>query len=112
MGCAPISKIVTFHTLGEVPKVQEAMLEQVESRGFPRNALFAIRLALDEALTNAVRHGNGNDASKTVTVDYQLTDEQFRVTICDEGAGFRPGEVPDCTCPENEHVDDEKCEKR
>lgn len=101
MGSEPISKVVTFHTLSEVPQVQDAMLKQVEGRGFGRNAIFAIRLALDEALTNAVRHGNQGDTSKSVTVDYRLTDDEFRVTICDQGHGFVPCNLPDPCAEEN-----------
>lgn len=101
MGSAPISKIVTFHALGDVPGVQHEILKAVESRGFGRNAIFAIRLALDEALTNAVRHGNEGDPAKSVTADYRVSDEELRVTICDQGPGFAPGNLPDCTAAEN-----------
>lgn len=101
MGSPPLKKLVTFHTLDEVPRVQQAMLDHVEQRGFGQHAIFAIRLALDEALTNAVRHGNAGDTSKAVTVDYQVTDDEFRATICDQGPGFAPGQLPDCTAEEN-----------
>lgn len=98
---SPTSKTLTLHTLTEVPQAQEAMLSEVEQRGFAREAVFAIRLALDEALTNAIRHGNGGDPSKAVTVRYDLDDDRFRVTVCDEGPGFNPGQIPDPTLAEN-----------
>jgi serine/threonine-protein kinase RsbW len=42
-----------------------------------------------EILTNAVRHGNKNDESKTVYVSYYLwKDHMFRLIIEDEGTGF------------------------
>ena len=61
----------------------------------------AIRLALDEALVNAVKHGNKMDRNKRVRIAYQVTDARFEVTIQDEGAGFNPDEVPDPLALEN-----------
>jgi serine/threonine-protein kinase RsbW len=102
MGSAsPTSHQLVLRTLADVPAAQEAMLGQVAQRGFPREAVFAIRLALDEALTNAIRHGNCCDASKRVRVDYRVSDDRFEATVCDEGCGFQPGDVPDPTRPEN-----------
>lgn len=101
MGSTPDTHAFTLHTLGEVPRVQDALIEHARARGFPREALFAIRLALDEALTNAIRHGNGGDETKAVTVRARVTADRFEATVCDEGPGFHPADLPDPTCPEN-----------
>ena len=63
--------------------------------------MFGIRLALEEALVNAVKHGNRSDASKIVRVHYQICEEQFLIEIRDEGAGFDPDGVPDPLSPAN-----------
>lgn len=96
---SPARQRLTLHTLGEVPTVQAALVREAETRGFSKEAIFAIRLALDEALSNAVRHGNGNDPSKSVTVDMAVGEDRFECTICDEGKGFHPGSLPDPTDP-------------
>lgn len=98
---APAPVRMTLRTLGEVPKVQEALVQQAEAAGFSREAVFAIRLALDEALSNGVRHGNKNDPTKAVTVECLVTDAHFRCTVCDEGYGFKPDDLPDPTDPAN-----------
>lgn len=85
----------------EVAKVQQEIMAAVEAAGFSDNARFAIRLALDEALANAVRHGNCNDSSKKVTVEYEIDDKQIRISVADEGCGFKPDAIPDCTKNEN-----------
>ena len=87
--------------LSELPAVQDAILADVNNAGFADKAVFAIRLALDEALANAVRHGNGSDPQKQVQVDWSINDEAFTITVEDEGEGFDPHAVPDCTLDEN-----------
>jgi len=62
---------------------------------------FAIKLALEEALTNAIKHGNRNDASKRLVVRYAVNPQQTVIMVRDEGPGFRPRKVPDPTADEN-----------
>jgi serine/threonine-protein kinase RsbW len=87
--------------LASVARVQEVIIRDVESYGYSQDAEFAVRLALDEALANAIHHGNGSDRTKKVTVEYRVTAEQVEVMVCDEGTGFNPDLVPDPTLPEN-----------
>jgi serine/threonine-protein kinase RsbW len=96
-----MKKIVFPSNLARGVDVVEQVLAEIESAGFADMALFAVRLALDEALANAIRHGNNSDESKNVTVSYEIDDEAFEVSICDEGPGFDPDSVPDPTLDEN-----------
>lgn len=87
--------------LGEARRVQaeiEAALQRVE---FSEHDIFAIKLALEEALVNAIKHGNQMDRGKRVHVWYRVRTDRFEVRIADEGPGFDPEEVPDPTAPEN-----------
>ena len=95
------NKLVFPSKLDEVPAVQQAVIAAAQQAGFGDQAVFAIRLALDEALTNAVRHGNGSDPSKRVTVEYTADPCRLTVDIEDQGAGFAPDELPDPTAEEN-----------
>ena len=88
---------LTFRTLAEVPGVLAGLVELAKARGYSERAIFGMRLALEEVLTNAVRHGNQGDASKTVKVEARVTDEAAEFSIEDEGEGFVPEAVPDCT---------------
>jgi serine/threonine-protein kinase RsbW len=63
--------------------------------------IFSIRLALEEALINAIKHGNQLDRNKKVCISYRILDDRFEVQIRDEGTGFDPAEVPDPTAIEN-----------
>lgn len=79
---------------------KRAIARELEKHHFHHDAMFAIRLTLEEALTNAVRHGNLNDSSKTITVRYSVDDERAIIIIRDEGRGFVPEKVPDPTTEE------------
>jgi serine/threonine-protein kinase RsbW len=58
-------------------------------------------IALDEAIVNAIKHGNKYDESKWVTIVADLSAQGARFTITDEGEGFDPDDVPDPCAPEN-----------
>jgi serine/threonine-protein kinase RsbW len=63
--------------------------------------VFSIKLALEEALVNAIKHGNQMDRAKKVRISYQLFADRFHVQIADDGSGFDLGDVPDPTAFEN-----------
>ena len=56
-------------------------------------------IALDEAIVNAIKHGNKNDPSKTVRIVAELSASGARFTIRDEGPGFSLSGLPDPTDP-------------
>jgi serine/threonine-protein kinase RsbW len=85
----------------EGQKVQERIITRLEELGFPARGVFGVRLALEEALVNAIKHGNGLDPNKQVQVACQISSEKVRIVIEDEGSGFRPQDVPDPTEDEN-----------
>ena len=58
-------------------------------------------IALDEAFVNAVKHGNRYDPQKTVHISADISSEEARFTVEDEGEGFNPQEIPDPCNPEN-----------
>ena len=63
-------------------------------------ARFNLRVALSEALSNAIVYGNGLDPSKSVDVRIEVADRGIAVHVCDQGAGFNPAAVPDPTLPD------------
>jgi serine/threonine-protein kinase RsbW len=85
----------------EGQKVQERIIARLEEIGFPARGIFGVRLALEEALVNAIKHGNGLDPNKEVFVICQISHDKVRVVIEDQGPGFRLEDVPDPTEDEN-----------
>jgi len=69
--------------------------------GLDREKINGLLLAVTEATTNAIIHGNKNNKLKMVRI-YVFVDEQtVTIKIKDEGKGFDPSIVPDPTDPEN-----------
>ena len=87
--------------LAEVPRVQSEIEEALHANLFGDMDVFSIKLAVEEALVNAIKHGNQMEPDKSVRVVYTVTDERFSIRIEDEGAGFSPSDVPDPTAEEN-----------
>jgi serine/threonine-protein kinase RsbW len=88
--------------LDEARRLQTQIEERLQSlTGFSETEIFAIKLALEEALVNAIKHGNQMDRSKRVHVFYRIIPDRFDIKIVDEGPGFDPEDVPDPTAPEN-----------
>jgi serine/threonine-protein kinase RsbW len=85
----------------DLRSAQDSLLGEIEQRDFGPASCFAIRLALEEALSNAVRHGNQNDPEKAVIMDVRIDPDSVRIDVRDEGLGFDPGAVPDPTEDEN-----------
>ena len=87
------------------------MLRKIAQLHYSEATTFAIKLAMEEALINAVKHGNRFDLSKKVTANFDIDAEQAVITIADEGDGFDPVAVPDPTTDENLEKPCENIEK-
>jgi serine/threonine-protein kinase RsbW len=85
----------------EAQRVQNLLQDQLKSQEFSEKVIYGIRLAVEEALVNAIKHGNQMDRAKRVQVRYTINPQHFLVEIEDEGPGFQPDDVPDPTAPEN-----------
>ena len=77
------------------------LLAALRERQWSAKEIFGIHLAVEEALVNAIRHGNGSNEAKQVYVTSQLDAHRLFLEIADEGEGFDPGRVPDCTEGQN-----------
>jgi serine/threonine-protein kinase RsbW len=86
---------------GEVVPVLERIAEALEAAGYGRQDVFGVRLALEEAIVNALRHGHRHDPGKAVRVRCRVTPACVEAEVEDEGEGFDPDRVPDPRAPEN-----------
>lgn len=87
--------------LKAVQRLAEQIVHAAIEMGCGSRDAFHARLALEEALANAVKHGNKYDAEKAVHVKYEVDSEGMVATIQDEGEGFDQSAVPDPTDEEN-----------
>ena len=78
-----------------------AAAEFIKRTGLGEDAAFGVDMAVREAVTNAVLHGNGQDEAKAVEVGFKSLPSAIEITVRDQGAGFDPESVPDPTDPQN-----------
>lgn len=79
----------------------EVAAQVVRRLGFNDEAAFGVDMAVREAVTNAVLHGNRQDAAKKVEVSFRGSDDVLEITVRDRGTGFDLDNVPDPTDPQN-----------
>lgn len=80
---------------------QAAVADALAARGYDEGAMFAIRLALEEAIVNAFRHGNRSDPKKVVFFRATIDGSRADFEVEDQGPGFDPGLIPDPTEDDN-----------
>jgi serine/threonine-protein kinase RsbW len=85
----------------EARRIQEEIEQRLQSGLASEQEIFGVRLALEEALVNAIKHGNQLDRAKMVHISYRFLADRFEIRITDEGTGFDPSDVPDPTAVEN-----------
>ena len=78
-----------------------AVAEFVGRSGISDDAAFGIDMAVREAVTNAVIHGNRQDDDKTVDITLKSSPDAVEISVHDQGPGFNPEAVPDPTAQEN-----------
>ncbi|MDD5064902.1 MAG: ATP-binding protein [Phycisphaerae bacterium] len=78
-----------------ITEVCKWILPKLKASNFSHEDIFAVHLALEEALINAIKHGNKMDPAKEVKVDYSLSSDKVEISMTDEGEGFDPEVVPD-----------------
>jgi serine/threonine-protein kinase RsbW len=100
----PDSRIVKLDvaTRFEMLDIVQTVLSQVCTIvGFEDETTHYLAVAVRESVVNAMKHGNRQDESKRVYVQFILLDQALEVRVQDEGPGFEPKEVPDPLAPEN-----------
>jgi len=81
----------------------EQLMRFISKFRTPDGSEASIELAVNEALANAVVHGNHEDRNKRVDVVCLCSIEgEVSITIRDQGQGFDSSSIPDPTAPENQ----------
>src|SRR5262245_266146 len=92
---------VSVRAAAEIGPVVDAVVATMAAAGYSDKDRFAVRLALEEAVANAVKHGHRGDPTKRVRVCYQVRADRVLMEVEDQGAGFDPRRVPNPLDPES-----------
>ena len=72
--------------------------------GLDEDAIHWVGVAIRESVINAIKHGNRNDSSKHVFVEFEAPERaipELRIRVRDQGSGFDPEAIADPLAPEN-----------
>ena len=95
------SELILPSRIESVAEAAEATAEFIGRLGLGEEIAFGVDMAVREAVTNAVLHGNKQVLEKTVEVTLLNKAGVLEITVRDHGVGFDPGSVPDPTDPQN-----------
>lgn len=88
-------------SLESIDAVEKLICAIKEKHSIAEDDLNGIWIALNEAVTNAIKHGNKFDLSKKVSISVQTKQQRYLCfTVKDEGCGFDPAIIPDPTTAE------------
>jgi serine/threonine-protein kinase RsbW len=94
-----------LHERAQIDRAVKEVLDALASLGYADSSRFAVRLAMEEALSNAFRHGHrGLPPEAPVELDWEASGAELRVRVHDQGPGFDPAAVPDPTLDQNLEV--------
>lgn len=96
-----IKKLTLASGFDELQLVESFVGELQEWTGFGDDLFGNVLLALSEAVTNAIVHGNKEDKSKKVYIAAVLEKDSIKISVKDEGEGFDPDTLPDPLKEEN-----------
>ena len=77
------------------------ILEILNEMEFDEETSEQVSLAVIEAGTNAIKHGNQEDLSKSAHFEFIIQPDKLTVIVQDEGKGFNREDVPDPLDPAN-----------
>lgn len=84
-----------------VSEAAAAVSDFLNRLGIDEGIAFGVDMAVREAVTNAVLHGNKLNEAKVVDLKLRNSPEAFEIIVHDQGQGFNPSDVPDPTKEEN-----------
>ena len=95
MPCPDEWRFETIRCAADGRRVIEAAITSMTAARFSKWDIFAVDLAFEEAIANAILHGNRSNPEKSITVCYWINRERVMMEVEDEGPGFDPASVPD-----------------
>lgn len=94
-------KFIFPSDFGQARQAQDKVISAVQQHDYDADSVFAIKLALEEAVINAIKHGNKFDKKKNVMLEAVVSDDHVEISVEDQGSGFDRTGVPDPLAAEN-----------
>jgi len=95
------TRLVLPSHIEAVADAAAAVADFVKSCGVDEQSAFGVDMAVREAVTNAILHGNQEAEDKSVELVFNCLGDSLEIEVRDQGEGFDPASVPDPTEPAN-----------
>ena len=82
-------------------EIQDDVLARMIDFQYTETDLFSVRVAIEEALANALLHGHQGDKGLEIEVSWKVDGTSVEISVKDQGRGYDPNMVPDPTADEN-----------
>jgi serine/threonine-protein kinase RsbW len=73
----------------------DRLIDALGQAGWDGRDLFHVQMSAEEAVVNAVTHGNKESPDKQVELEFSVSPDEVRLRVKDEGNGFNPECLPD-----------------
>lgn len=77
------------------------VLHYLKERGVSHLVMHDVKLAAEEAIINAIKHGNRFNEELPVVINFECSAALIRIVVQDKGPGYDYAKVPDPTSDEN-----------
>ena len=94
-------RMVLESDLNNVQKVEKVTEKIAKFMRFSEEEQDSLAISVTEIVGNAIVHGNKQDKSKKVIVDFKYKNDTITVSIQDQGKGFKESEIANPLEPEN-----------
>ena len=84
-----------------IRRVSSKILNSLSGHRLDRDKLFDVKLCVEEAVRNAIVHGNRSNKKLYVRVRYRIDKDKIGIEIEDEGKGFDHERIPYPTHKDN-----------
>lgn len=91
-------ELVVPSKIDKIPSIRAILTEILEHFDFSH--VYEITISFEEALVNAIRHGNDFDPSKSVHISISVSDDNITISLLDEGSGFDYHNLPEHDSPD------------
>ena len=82
-------------SLNNLEKICDFVTHCAEKAGLTESEVYAVQLAVDEASTNIIEHGYGEECPSRIDISCEKIKGGIKVVIYDDAAPFDPSSIPD-----------------
>ena len=82
-------------SLQNLEKISDYVTDYAMQAGLNQTEIYAVQLAVDEASTNIIEHGYGQECPNRIDITCDVQDDGLKIVIYDDAEPFNPESVPE-----------------